>query len=37
MTTEADTCREYVVPKPQTAGWDNDPQSAAEPFYQAYK
>jgi type I site-specific restriction endonuclease len=23
MTTEADTCREYVVPKLQAAGWEN--------------
>jgi len=29
-STEADTCRKYVVPKLQTAGWDNDPHSIAE-------
>jgi hypothetical protein len=23
MSTEADTCREYVVPKLQAAGWEN--------------
>jgi hypothetical protein len=23
MTTEADTCRKYVVPKLQAAGWEN--------------
>jgi type I restriction enzyme R subunit len=28
--SEADTCRKYVVPKLQTAGWDNDPHSIAE-------
>jgi type I restriction enzyme R subunit len=28
--TEADTCRKFVVPKLQTAGWDNDPHSIAE-------
>lgn len=28
--TEADTCRKYVVPKLQAAGWDNDPRSIAE-------
>lgn len=28
--TEADTCRKYVVPKLQAAGWDNDPHSIAE-------
>lgn len=27
---EADTCRTYVVPKLQAAGWDNDPFSIAE-------
>ena len=27
---EADTCRKYVVPRLQTAGWDNDPHSIAE-------
>jgi type I restriction enzyme R subunit len=30
MTNEADTCRKQVVPKLQTAGWDNDPHSIAE-------
>ena len=30
MLTEADTCRKYVVPKLQGAGWDNDPHSIAE-------
>jgi type I restriction enzyme R subunit len=28
--TEADTCRLYVVPKLQSAGWDSDPHSIAE-------
>ena len=28
--TEADTCRKFVVPKLQVAGWDNDPHSIAE-------
>ncbi len=28
--TEADTCRKFVVPKLQAAGWDNDPHSIAE-------
>ncbi len=28
--TEADTCRKFVVPKLQAAGWDNDPRSIAE-------
>jgi type I restriction enzyme R subunit len=28
--TEADTCRKFVVPKLQTAGWDSDPHSIAE-------
>lgn len=27
---EADTCRKFVVPKLQAAGWDNDPHSIAE-------
>ncbi|HMM76012.1 MAG TPA: DEAD/DEAH box helicase family protein [Gammaproteobacteria bacterium] len=27
---EADTCRKFVVPKLQAAGWDNDPRSIAE-------
>jgi type I restriction enzyme R subunit len=30
MNTEADTCRKFVVPKLQEAGWDNDPHSIAE-------
>ncbi|ESY07315.1 EcoAI/FtnUII family type I restriction enzme subunit R [Mesorhizobium sp. RSR565B] len=30
MTNEADTCRKYVVPRLQAAGWDNDPHSIAE-------
>lgn len=30
MATEADTCRKFVVPKLQAAGWDNDPHSIAE-------
>jgi hypothetical protein len=25
MPNEADTCRRYVVPKLQAAGWDNEP------------
>lgn len=28
--TEADTCRQYVVPKLQAAGWDSEPHSIAE-------
>src|SRR5579863_2285796 len=28
--TEADTCRQYVVPKLQAAGWEADPHSIAE-------
>ena len=28
--SEADTCRKYVVPRLQAAGWDNDPHSIAE-------
>jgi type I restriction enzyme R subunit len=28
--TEADTCRKFVVPKLQAAGWDSDPRSIAE-------
>lgn len=27
---EADTCRKYVVPKLQAAGWENDPHSLTE-------
>ena len=30
MATEADTCRKFVVPKLQAAGWDNEPYSIAE-------
>ena len=30
VTSEADTCRKYVVPKLQAAGWDNEPYSIAE-------
>jgi type I site-specific restriction endonuclease len=30
MSTEADTCREYVVPKLQAAGWENEPHAAEE-------
>jgi type I restriction enzyme R subunit len=30
MLTEADTCRRFVVPKLQAAGWDNEPYSIAE-------
>src|SRR6266852_6160243 len=30
MLTEADTCRKHVVPKLQSAGWDNEPHSIAE-------
>ena len=30
MLTEADTCRRFVVPKLQAAGWDNEPHSIAE-------
>ncbi len=30
MTTEADTCRKYVLPKLIAAGWDNDPHSFTE-------
>ncbi|TRZ98205.1 MAG: DEAD/DEAH box helicase, partial [Rhodocyclaceae bacterium] len=28
--SEADTCRKFVVPKLQEAGWDNEPHSIAE-------
>ena len=28
--TEADTCRKFVVPLLQAAGWDNDPHCIAE-------
>jgi type I restriction enzyme R subunit len=30
MPNEADTCRKFVVPKLQAAGWDNEPHSIAE-------
>lgn len=30
MGSEADTCRKYVVPALQRAGWDDDPHSIAE-------
>ena len=30
---EADTCRKYVVPKLQVAGWENSPYSIAEQRY----
>jgi len=30
QATEADTCRKFVVPKLQAAGWDNEPYSIAE-------
>ncbi len=30
MTTEADTCRMYVVPKLDAAGWDTPPHSYTE-------
>jgi type I restriction enzyme, R subunit len=30
MPTGADTCRRFVVPKLQAAGWDNEPYSIAE-------
>ncbi|MEQ8288729.1 MAG: DEAD/DEAH box helicase family protein [Gammaproteobacteria bacterium] len=30
---EADTCRKYVVPKLQAAGWENSPYSIAEQRY----
>ncbi len=30
MPTEADTCRKFVVPLLQAAGWDNEPHSIAE-------
>ena len=31
--TEADTCRKFVVPLLQEAGWDNDPHSITEQRY----
>ena len=30
---EADTCRKFVVPLLQAAGWDNDPHYIAEQRY----
>jgi len=30
MANEADTCRQYVVPKLQEAGWETDPHSITE-------
>ena len=30
MITEADTCRQYVLPKLIQSGWDNDPHSFTE-------
>ena len=30
MATEADTCRKFVVPKLQAAGWDTDPHLCVE-------
>ena len=30
MPNEADTCRQYVVPQLQAAGWDTDPHSITE-------
>ncbi len=30
MSNEADTCRKFVVPKLQAAGWDSDSHSIAE-------
>ena len=30
MPNEADTCRKYVVPKLQAAGWDTEPHAIAE-------
>lgn len=30
MSSEADTCRKYVVPRLQSAGWDTEPHSIAE-------
>jgi len=33
MPTEAGTCRRFVVPVLQVAGWDNDPHSIAKQRY----
>jgi type I restriction enzyme R subunit len=30
---EADTCRKYVVPRLQAAGWETEPHSIAEQRY----
>ncbi len=30
MSTEADTCRKYILPRLLEAGWDNEPHSIAE-------
>jgi type I restriction enzyme R subunit len=30
---EADTCRKFVLPKLQAAGWENEPHSIAEQRY----
>ncbi|MEE9617233.1 MAG: type I restriction enzyme HsdR N-terminal domain-containing protein, partial [Anaerolineae bacterium] len=30
MSTEADTCRKYITPALQVAGWDDSPHSIAE-------
>ena len=30
MANEADTCRKFVVPRLQAAGWENEPHSLAE-------
>ena len=30
MANEADTCRKFVVPRLQAAGWENEPHSIAE-------
>ena len=30
MPNEADTCRRYVVPRLQSAGWENDPHCINE-------
>jgi len=30
VSNEADTCRKWVTPRLQAAGWDNDPHSIAE-------
>jgi len=30
VSTEADTCRKYVLPRLVDAGWDNEPHSFTE-------